>query len=328
MKYLRMFRRTGFVVFSLILVCAAFVTLRAKRSSAIEADQRAANKQLVIAMTRDGLGSEVQFAAPNASSTTVTTSVNTVANFIHSRSGITLSTATKNRLAAMESATLNGTRRRITPGELSDIMTTTAFERLSSLSDEQLAYMAKSLNGFDAPDLPESFRNNLIHIRASRVVGTTREEFVDQLRAVKEQIGTVTGKAFQSMARETIQGEVQNRVKTFSEAVPEQFGGTWDVANDMPGTTGLTPLRAVLLTYSVAADDALYDSETHLRQRMITDQQNISRLMGVNYPSPEGHFAFGANGWIYSTPLDLVFDEQTINRLLNHIEERSSLRAG
>lgn len=325
MKYVSLRRQIGFVAVALILTCAALVVLRGKHSSATQADQRAANKQLVIAMTRDGVGREVQFAAPNASSENITSSVNTVASFIYSRSGISLGTATKTRLAQMETRALNGTRRRITAGELSDVMTVIALERLSSLSDQQIEYAATSLSGFDVPELPNSFRNNGIRVRASRSVGTTQAEFADQLKAIKGQIGTTAGKAFQSMARDTILAEVQGRVKNLSEAVPEQFGGIWDVASDKPGTAGVTPLRAFLLTYSVAGDDALYDSESNLQQRMRTTQEGIAGVTGGNYPNPDGHFAYGVNGYLYSTPLDLVFDEQTINRLLDLIEERSAV---
>jgi hypothetical protein len=53
-------------------------------------------------------------------------------------------------------------------------------------------------------------------------------------------------------------------------------------------------------------------------------QDGLMRNLGEKYPSPEGHFALGANGYITSTPLDLVFDEQTLNRMLDHIQERSA----
>jgi hypothetical protein len=324
MKRISMYRQMGFVTIVFILACAAFVVLKVDHSSAVRPDQRAANKQHVIAITRDGVGREVQFAAPNASAENITSSVNTVASFIYSRSGISLSASTKTKLAQMETRALNGTRRSITVGELSEVMTAMALERLSSLTDQQIEYMASSLSGFDVPDLPNSFRNNGIRVRASRSVGTTQAEFADQVKAIRGQLGTTTGKAFQSMAHDAILAEVQGRVKILSEAVPEQFAGIWDVSNDRPGSVGVTPLRAILVTYSVAGDDALYDSESNLRLRMRTTQEGIASVTGGNYPSPDGHFAYGANGYLYSTPLDLVFDEQTVNRLLALIEERSA----
>jgi hypothetical protein len=43
--------------------------------------------------------------------------------------------------------------------------------------------------------------------------------------------------------------------------------------------------------------------------------------LGRPFPSPEGHRAYGVNGYIFSSPLDLFFNEQAVNRLLDRIEK-------
>jgi hypothetical protein len=42
---------------------------------------------------------------------------------------------------------------------------------------------------------------------------------------------------------------------------------------------------------------------------------------GHPFPSPDGHRAYGVNGYLFSSPLDLMFDEQTVNHLLDSIEK-------
>jgi len=68
----------------------------------------------------------------------------------------------------------------------------------------------------------------------------------------------------------------------------------------------------------------LAGSEASLTRFMKDIQDGLTKQLGEKYPSSEGHFAYGVNGYVTSTPLDLVFDEQTINRMLDHIQERSA----
>ncbi len=53
-------------------------------------------------------------------------------------------------------------------------------------------------------------------------------------------------------------------------------------------------------------------------------QAGLTRVSGQNYPSPDGHTAYGVNGYLVSSPLDIVFDERTVNSILDRIEERSA----
>lgn len=109
---------------------------------------------------------------------------------------------------------------------------------------------------------------------------------------------------------------MRNRVDYLSAALPEQFGGA---------AHGLTPVQAFVVAYSVVADDLLIDSTPNLRKRMKALQERIARGQG-HYPSPDGRFAYGVNGYLYLTPLDLTFDEQTVNDVLSRVGERSARR--
>lgn len=84
---------------------------------------------------------------------------------------------------------------------------------------------------------------------------------------------------------------------------------------------GLTPLQAFLFAYSLVSNDALDYSQANLRKYMEADQKDKTKTFGQPYPSPEGHRAYGVNGYRFSSPLDLFFDEPTVNRLLDRVEK-------
>jgi hypothetical protein len=294
------------------------------RAAAVYVDKSAQNKQFLQSRIRRGVGSEVEFATTNDSAANVRASVNSVDHFIFKRSGSKLSGLTKNRLAAMEASTLNGVTRRLTISELSNIMATIALERASSLSDQEIDHVDKSVRGFDAPDLPDSFRrghDRSISTRAGSFQMMPSDKFVRQMKALRSQIGTPTGEIFEGTTHKFVYDQTRQRAALLSAAVPEKLGGMWNVSADAEGS-GVTPLQAVLLAYSVASDDLLCDSESSLGRYMKSLQTANSTTQP--YPSPDGHFAYGENGYIFSSPIDLVFDDQTVNHFLDLIEQRSA----
>jgi len=54
---------------------------------------------------------------------------------------------------------------------------------------------------------------------------------------------------------------------------------------------------------------------------MEIDRKSMTKTLGQPFPSPEGHRAYGVNGYDFSSPLDLFFDEQTVNRFLDRVEK-------
>ncbi len=324
MKHLLLlFRQARFFLFVLGSLCIAGAAITIWRSSALQADKEAEGKRQYHERIRDGVGREVQFASPGDPSGLVRSSVNSVDNFIFKRSGVKLSGPTKKRIAEMEQRTLNGEARRLTVSELNDVLTATAFERLGRLTDEEILHIDDTLRGFKAPDLPKRFGRRGINLPGQTIL-ISSERFMDQLKAMRDQTSTPLGQILKSVTHSKIEDVVHRRINTLSQAVPEKFVGVWDATNDRAGDTGVTPLQAVLIAYSVAGSDLLIDSEGNIRKEMKGLQAGLTRIHGEKYPSPEGHLAYGVNGYLTSTPLDLVFDEQTINRMLDHIQERSA----
>jgi hypothetical protein len=322
-QLLSLFRRARF--FLLVLGAVGFMVAAATiwRSSALQTDKQAEGKRQYHARIRDGIGREVQFAMPGDPSGAIRASVNSVDNFIFKRSGVKLSGPTKTRLAEMERLTLNGSTRRLSISELNDVLTNTAFERLGRLSDEEILHVDDTLRGFNAPDLPRKFGRRDIHLPGWLVL-ISSDKFVGQLKAMRDQTNTPLGEVLKAATQREIQSNVHRQISDLSEAVPEKFIGAWDVTNDRAGDSGVTPLQAVLIAYSVASSDLLCDSEANLAKDMRGLQDGATQYFGEKYPSPDGHFAYGVNGYLTSTPLDLVFDEQTINLMLDHIQETSA----
>lgn len=324
MKHLLLlFRQARFFLLVLGSLCIAVAAISIWRSSALKADKEAEGKRQYHARIRDGVGREVQFASPGDSPGVVRSSVNSVDKFIFSRAGVKLSGPTKNRIAEMEQRTLNGEAKRLTVSELNEILTATAFERLGTLTDEEILHVDDTLRGFKAPDLPKKFGRRAINLPGQSVL-ISSERFVAQLKGMRDQTSTPLGEVLKGATHSKIEDVVHRRISTLSEAVPEKFVGVWDATSGREGETGLTPLQAVLIAYSVASSDLLTGAEASLPREMKGLQDGFTRLLGERYPSPDGHLAYGVNGYITSTPLDLVFDEQTINRMLDHIQERSA----
>src|SRR5712692_6582745 len=188
MKYISFFGRARFVALVLALLCAGSIGESTRRTNAIQNDRNKELKENFNAAVRDGIGTEVQFAGPGDGAKNVRASIESATQFMRKRSGVDLRGQTKTRLAEMEASTLAGTTRRITPDELSEIIATTAIERISAATDEEINRAAETLRGFDVPDLPDSFRRGRTRVRLrSSMEGTlTPDQFASQVKAIRD----------------------------------------------------------------------------------------------------------------------------------------------
>jgi hypothetical protein len=326
LKYIPLLARLRTLTIALVLLSVSLLAAGIWRSGAVLVGKSAADQQLLNHRIRKGIGSEVAFAAVGSDAGSIRASVNSVDQFIFKRSGAKLPGPTKNRLADMEARALDGAAPRLTITELANILTDVALERLHRLTDQEIAHVDKSLRGFHDPALPESFRrgrDRFIKLRAGSLRIMSSEKFTAQVKALRSQVGTPIGEIFEGMTRNAVRESLSRRASLFSAAVPEKFGSAWDVANDRE-SSGVTPLQAVLFAYSVASEDLLCDSEETLGKYMRAIQISRSGSSEKTYPSPDGQSPYGDNGYIFSSPIDLVFDELTINSLLDQIEGRSA----
>ena len=84
--------------------------------------------------------------------------------------------------------------------------------------------------------------------------------------------------------------------------MPEQFSNA--------RTNGVTPLQAVLITYSIAADDDLSGSQQDLKEAAFASRAGDRK-------------AFGVDGYVFRTPTSLMFNKKTTARLLDHFGRRA-----
>lgn len=314
MKYINTMSRARSTVLIFTLACVAAAALGVWRSAAVRREAGADAKQKFHDRLRDGVGREVFFARQGDDPHKARASVEAAARFIFNRSGVRLSEGTKARLAEMEARTLAGAGRAVTPQELSGILAAVVMGRISRMTEAEMEQAAETLRGFNAPDLPEAYRHRSnVRLRANMAIRYKPEQFVAQLKAI-QRADAPTLQVFRAAANNFAGTQVSGRIDFLSAALPEQFGAA---------ARGLTPLQAFVVTYSAVADDPLADSASTLKKRMKALQERIAGNGQGHYPSPEGRFAYGINGYLYSTPLDLTLDEQTVNDLLNRVEERS-----
>jgi uncharacterized protein (UPF0297 family) len=216
---------------------------------------------------------------------------------------------TKERLAQLEQQTLAGNRNRITVDALVSALTETGLERLSTLSDEEIEYAANTLHEGGST-------GGHVLARASGRGFMKTPEFIAQAKSLRNQVTqSERDSILRLMASATVAAEVKDRVRVFSETLPEEFGDA--------ETKGLTPMQAALITYSVASDDLLMNSRENLQRQIEREDKDLraeGKALGLKSDK-----AYGVNGARYSTPLNLVTDERTMRSLLNRLDELTTL---
>ncbi len=323
MRCLILLRRARRASVVLTLACVAVTAVAVWRSSASGVDDKAAVKRQFHTRIRDGVGREVRLSRGGAPGQ-ARAAVNSAAEFIRNRSGFRLSEAAKDRLTALEEDVRRGEGRRLDTAKLSDAISSTVLERLASLTDQDISYADDILRGFNAPDLPKNFARDLKLPGGMVFIGASPEKTTARLKAVRDQLNTPAGEVFAGMMRNKVLGRVRDRARSLAEAVPEQFGNLWDVADDRDSRAadgGFAPLQAFLVVYSLISDDYLDYSQANLARWMDSRRESLSKLTGRPYPAPDAHRAYGVNGYLFSAPLDLLLDERTLNGLLARLEK-------
>lgn len=240
-----------------------------------------------------------------------------LSTFIYTRSGVQLTQSAKNLMKDTEERAWAQSRR-ITPSELSQILADAAIERLANSTEAEVNQAAEALRGFTAPDLPSGFvqGRNTVRLRANGEGTMTVAGFITDVNSIRNS-GVEGNKLLVSTITNRTALEVERRVKLLSEASPEAYGNLEE---------SVTPMQAILIAYSIVADDPLTYNDAGLQARMESVRQGIAQTTGQSYPSPEGHRAFGTNGYLYSSPANLLFNEATVTRILNSYKGASGIQ--
>lgn len=240
-------------------------------------------------------------------------------NFINYRSGVQINQSNKNLLTQSEQSAWSNSKR-ITKADLAQILTDVSFERLVALSDSDINNMAETLRGFNPPGgLPSSYQSirGSVKVRADGEGAMMPNQFIGQLKSTRDTFVEGSSTKVIEMTRAALYNrmlvELSERVDYLNEADPDFFGET---------KGSMTPMQAMLLTYSVVSDDMLVGNQNELQQKVTEVQQLASGFGTEPYPSAQGSKAYGANGYVYSSPTNLLLDDSTTSKILNLIKQK------
>jgi len=297
MSLIKGLRRRPLIAIATVLAFSVLAGIAVWYSSRLPAKASAEDKQHLQNQLRKGIGSEVRFAVRPEQADEAAASA---ADFIHWRSGLKFSDGFKKRLAKAESDVLNGKSPYITVDELTDDMTAAVVDRLATLTDDEIEEAAEAST--DA--------HGEVRSRADAKWGVmSKQELILQAKAGREwsRRGDV---GLQLGLRSMIQGEVNDRVNTLSTLLPEQFGNA--------NSQGVTPTQALLIAYSVAADDPLTTSRSDIAQMLV--QKRMDERQTREQRKAEKNVSggpYGPNGLLHPSAPGLFFTKSAIDKLLN-----------
>jgi hypothetical protein len=271
-------------------------------ASKLPAQASSKDKQPLHERLRKGVGSEVKFASATSRPEQIDEAVESTADFIYWRSGLRMSDETKKRLAKAESDVLKGKAKHITLDELTDSLTGAVVDRLATLTDEEIEWAADA----------SSDEHGEISPRVGGRWGVlTKKELIEQAHSGRD--GSRRGdSALRAGLRTMINEEVNDRALKLGAALPEQFG--------QARAQGVTPTQALLIAYSVAADDPLADSRGDIEQTLV--QKRIDARMTREQKKAQKNQSgrpYGARGTIHPSAPHF-FLKAGVDKLLDRSE--------
>jgi hypothetical protein len=288
-----------------VALLAAFVLVGGAavwQASKLPAEASSEDKQEMQKRLRKGVGSEVRFASAAANPQQIDEAVRSTDEFIFWRSGLRMSDDTKKRLAKAESDVLKGKAKRITLDELTDNLTTSVVDRLATLTDDEIQLAADA----------SADEHGDIRSRADGKWGVlTKKELIDQAKSGRE--WSRRGDAsLRAGLRTMIDEQVSDRAVNLGAVLPEQFG--------QASAQGVTPTQALLIAYSVAADDPLADSRGDIEQQLV--QKRMEARQTREQKQALKHISgrpYGPRGLVHPSAAH-IFLKSGIEKLLSRSE--------
>ena len=299
MSLIKGFQRRRLVSIALAVACLALGSAALWRVSKLPAEAAPKDKHILRERLHRGVGSEVRFAS-SAAPEQVDSAVRSTADFIYWRSGLRMSGETMKNLAKAESDVLKGEAGHITLGDLTDTLTATVADRLATLTDEEIRQAAEV----------SSDEYGEVRSRADGRWGVlTKKELIQQAKSGRDW-SQRNDSAIRTALRQMIEEEVNDRAVALSTAMPEQFGRA--------SAEGVTPTQALLIAYSVAADDPLTDSRSDIMQMLV--QKRIDAGQTREQKRAQKNVSgrpYGPHGVLHPSALSVFFNKAGVDRILN-----------
>lgn len=299
MRLIRGLRRSRWMAATLAVAFVVVGGVVFWHASKLPAEAFSVDKQPLKERLRKGVGSEVRFASRPEQ---VDDAVGSAADFIYWRSGLRMSDETRKSLAKAENDVLKGKANRITLGELTDDLTSSVVEKLATATDDEIEQAADA----------SADENGEVRSRADGRWGVlTKDELIRQAKSAREW-SRQGDSALPAALRPMIEGEVNDRASALAAALPEQFG--------QASTQGVTPTQALLIAYSVGADDPLADSRGDIEGALVEKRMEArqTREQKKAQKNVSGH-PYGAHGSLHPSATSLFF-KTAVGKLLGRAE--------
>ncbi|MBC7910240.1 MAG: hypothetical protein H7Y30_07055 [Pyrinomonadaceae bacterium] len=303
MRLIQSLQRKRLMAIALAVACVMVAGVAVWYTSKLPAKASSKDTRHLQERLHNGVGSEVRFASAAANPEQIAEAVGSTADFIQWRSGLRMSDGMKRKLVEAESNVLQGRVRYLTIEELTDNLTAAVVDRLATLTDEEIRQAAEVSSNEDGQVLS----------RANGKWGVlTQKELIQQAKSGREW-SRRGDSALQIGLRPMIEEEVNDRVSTLGAALPEQFG--------QARAQGVTPMQALLIAYSVAADDPLTDSRSDITQMLIQKRMDAgqTRAQKRAQQNVSGR-PYGPHGLLHPSHPYLFFNRAGVYTLLNLTE--------
>ena len=295
-KRKRLLLCAGAAPFILFGVCAAnrFLFFYPSSIRAVRAD---------VSPLQLGIGNSVTLAT-NASG--VAGSISSVASFVSSRSGLTISSDVSSRLQELETRTLNGQLHRLKVSQVASALSDSLHDRLASVTDAQISDWG--YNSFRVtPDARTvSYWSPQVLLRKSAPGVKDQPTFIQKAKEYRD-ASTAEALVYRSKALGIINDSLQERFGELRAAL-----SAWS-------SPDISPLQAYVLAYSFASDDDLVYSLSQQQNMMQRLEDRLFTAHGVPRTSA-GRRPFGENGYLYASPVGTFFDDGTVKKLLGRLE--------
>ena len=302
MKLIKGLRRRWSVAIALAVACLLVGGAAVWQASKLPAEASSKDKRQSRERLRKGVGSEIRFASAADKPEQIEEAVASTADFIYWRSGLRMSDETRKKLVGAESKVLQGNAQHMTLDELTDNLTEAVVERLATLTDDEIQLAANA----------SANEHGEIRSRGDGRWGDlTKQSLMQQAKAGREW-SRRGDSAPRAALRLMIEEEVNDRARTLGAALPEQFGKV--------GEQGVTPAQALLIAYSLAADDPLTDSRSDIEQMLLQKRMDARQTREEKKAQKDvsGH-AYGRRGLVNPSAAHLFF-KGGVEKLLNHSE--------
>src|SRR5215216_3956616 len=169
---------------------------------------------------RGGLERSGSTILPGASLNEIKDSVRATAEFIRRRSGLVLDETQIEKLVLMEAEFLGGKRRGVTIDGLGHVLTGALFERIGSLTDEEIEQAA---NLFRVASINDSPGVIALRMNETPSQGLKADDFIIQAKAFRDS-STDLARLQRTLAEKLLREEIEWRMNLFARSYPERWG--------------------------------------------------------------------------------------------------------